>query len=138
MHDQGDDRDNEENMNQASGDVECRPTKEPGDKKTIKRIKNHEKNMAISFSIEAAARAAAVSSESRSIRQLGDFKGVFDWANTQPTSEEEAPARRASRSGGSGSSRSRVGSYNVRTLAVPPSVAVSAPAPPLVLPRSLS
>ena len=32
MHDQGDERDDEENMNEAPGDVEYEPAQEPGDK----------------------------------------------------------------------------------------------------------
>jgi hypothetical protein len=36
MDDQGDDRDNEEKMNQATRDMECRPAKEPADKKDEK------------------------------------------------------------------------------------------------------
>jgi hypothetical protein len=36
MDDQGDDRDDEEKMNQAARDMECRPTKEPCDEKDEK------------------------------------------------------------------------------------------------------
>ncbi len=36
MYDQGDDRDDQEKVNQASRDVECDPTKDPCDKKDNK------------------------------------------------------------------------------------------------------
>ena len=50
MHDQGDDRDDQEQVNQAPRDVEHKRTKDHATKRTMNRIRNDDENMGISFS----------------------------------------------------------------------------------------